>query len=83
MILAGDFNDWCSASLKLLDEKLLLTEVFHDLSGSHAKSFPSVLPLLKVDRVYYRGLSCHGGSILHTTKLSDHCPLIAEFSEFV
>jgi len=79
LILAGDFNDWRSSALQLLKEELLLTEVFHNLSGQYAKSFPTIVPLLKVDRIYYRGLTCHNGSILHTSKLSDHCPLLAEF----
>jgi endonuclease/exonuclease/phosphatase family metal-dependent hydrolase len=80
LILAGDFNDWRVASPKLLDKSSGLIEVFAESHGKHAKTFPAVFPTLKVDRIYYRGLCCENNEVIRTKKLSDHCPLMAEFS---
>jgi endonuclease/exonuclease/phosphatase family metal-dependent hydrolase len=79
ILMAGDFNDWRSRSADLLDESIGLKEIFQELQGSHAKSFPAELPLLKVDRIYFRGLIPTHCDTVSTKKISDHRPLIAEF----
>ena len=77
-IVAGDFNDWrnrVSAPMKTAG----FHEVFEVLTGSPAKTFPSVKPLLPMDRIYVRGLKIHSAQILHEwLKLSDHLGITAE-----
>ena len=79
LIIAGDFNDWQHDALELLAKSLNLQEVFHQQEGGHAKTFPAKLPLLSMDRVYYRGMQPTDQAIINTIKLSDHLPLMAEF----
>jgi endonuclease/exonuclease/phosphatase family metal-dependent hydrolase len=49
--------------------------------GAHAPTFPSSYPLLRLDRVYARGVRALGGEILNGPPwdaLSDHAPLLAQ-----
>lgn len=77
-IVAGDFNDWrnrVSAPMQAAG----FSEVFEQLTGSPAKTFPSVKPMLPMDRIYVRGLRIHSAEILHEwLKLSDHLGIAAE-----
>ncbi|QWE03102.1 endonuclease/exonuclease/phosphatase family protein [Polynucleobacter sp. JS-JIR-II-b4] len=77
-IVAGDFNDWrnrVSAPMKAAG----FDEVFELLTGSPAKTFPSVKPLLAMDRIYVRGIKVHSAEILHEwLNLSDHLGITAE-----
>ena len=77
-IVAGDFNDWrnrVSAPMQAAG----FDEVFEVLTGAPAKTFPSVRPMLPMDRIYVRGLKIHSAQILHEwMKLSDHLGITAE-----
>lgn len=77
-IVAGDFNDWrkrVSAPMR----EAGFDEVFEVLTGAPAKTFPSIRPLLAMDRIYVRGLKVHSVNILHEwMKLSDHLGITAE-----
>jgi endonuclease/exonuclease/phosphatase family metal-dependent hydrolase len=77
-IVAGDFNDWrqrVSAPMKHAG----FNEVFEVLTGAPAKTFPSMKPMLAMDRIYVRGLKIHSAEILHDWyKLSDHLGITAE-----
>ena len=80
LILAGDFNDWRMRASAWLADELGLKEVFHMQHGRHARSFPSVMPLVSLDRIYVRGLgvqtcAVHAGPLWH--RLSDHAALTA------
>lgn len=83
LIVAGDFNDWLVRAKKHFHAELGISEVFKTHSGRYARSFPAWMPLLKMDRIYCRGLEvvqsrhCRGRQ---WRKLSDHTPLFAEFS---
>jgi endonuclease/exonuclease/phosphatase family metal-dependent hydrolase len=80
LIVAGDFNDWQESATKRLFDDIGVKEVFLDLLGSHASTFPSAFPLLRLDRVYARGVHALGGEILNGPPwdaLSDHAPLLA------
>jgi len=82
LIIAGDFNDWRGEIHKYLPNDLALTEVFQQLQGRHAKTFPAFLPVLSVDRIFYRGITpiecrCFRDGPWHG--LSDHLPLFASF----
>lgn len=81
VIVAGDFNDWREKATALLRKDGGLHEAFVELHGSHARTFPSWLPALKLDRIYYRGLKPHAARALSGspwTRLSDHVALMAE-----
>jgi endonuclease/exonuclease/phosphatase family metal-dependent hydrolase len=80
LILAGDFNDWRLRATQYLANELGLKEVFETHHGRPARSFPSMLPLFHLDRIYVRGLNVrmahvHSGPTWH--RLSDHAMLTA------
>jgi len=82
LIIAGDFNDWRGRAERHLHHDLGVKEVFKDTRGSHARTFPAALPILSMDRIYYRGLDVINCKRLHGqpwNRLSDHTPLLAEF----
>jgi endonuclease/exonuclease/phosphatase family metal-dependent hydrolase len=83
LIVAGDFNDWTGQGQKRFAQQLELQETFRTLHQRHAKTWPAWMPLLTMDRIYYRGLypvSCERPTHKLWQKLSDHAPLIASFS---
>lgn len=80
LVVAGDFNDWRSRADALL-APCGLREVFHQAHGQHARSFPARWPLLRLDRIYVRGV----GAALPLpmprrpwAQLSDHAPVAAQ-----
>lgn len=82
LVLGGDFNDWTVRLSRPLGEHLALTEAFHHLNGAHVRTFPSFLPLLKLDRLYFRGLTATAASCPptnHPAHLSDHLPIMGSF----
>lgn len=81
LIIAGDFNDWQEKAENHLEAELGLKEVYKMFHGDHAKTFPSVHPTFRVDRIYYRGFGLQKTEVLGGSpwkKLSDHLPLYAE-----
>lgn len=82
LIIAGDFNDWRREAWERLEAEFGLREVFKELTGKYAKSFPALRPTLATDRIYYRGLKLLEGQCLKKLPwrvLSDHLPLLATF----
>ncbi|MDQ8023595.1 MAG: endonuclease/exonuclease/phosphatase family protein [Moraxellaceae bacterium] len=81
LIIAGDFNDWRVHASDWLAERLNLHEAFTEFDEQPARSFPSSLPVLRLDRIYLRGLRVRDAQV-HSgprwAKLSDHAPLTAE-----
>lgn len=80
LVVAGDFNDW-----RLRADELLapsgLREVFRQSHGHHARSFPAGWPLLRLDRIYVRGVASALPVAMPRrpwARLSDHAPLAAE-----
>jgi len=81
IIIAGDFNDWRQRASSILEARLGMTEVSIAHSGRAARTFPSLLPLLKLDRIYVRGFDvvasqAHRGA--PWSLLSDHLALSAD-----
>jgi endonuclease/exonuclease/phosphatase family metal-dependent hydrolase len=78
LVIAGDFNDWRNHAHALLAERLGLIEAFSNQRGLPSRSFPSALPLLRLDRIYTRGFSVLNADI-HAgrpwSKNSDHASL--------
>lgn len=82
LIIAGDFNDWLQGASRQISEPLNVREAFHTLKGSFARSFPSLRPLLCLDRVYYRDLIPTEAEVLYGSPwshLSDHAALVVDF----
>ena len=80
LVIAGDFNDWNNHAGRLLAQELQLHEVFEATQGKPARSFPVALPMLRLDRIYVRGLSIqHAAVHAHHPwdKISDHAALSA------
>lgn len=81
LIIGGDFNDWRGKASGTLEKKLEVREAFLSLHGSHAKTFPSWMPALRLDRIYSRGLRFESARCLNDppwNDLSDHSALVAE-----
>lgn len=83
LIVAGDFNDWRQRVSHVLEDQLGLIEIHKNLHGKHARTFPSWFPLLKLDRIYCRGLKFTEAKSLTGApwnQLSDHAALYATVS---
>jgi endonuclease/exonuclease/phosphatase family metal-dependent hydrolase len=81
LIIAGDFNDWRNHADDCLTEQLGVSEVFTTFRGRPARSFPSTLPVLRLDRIYVRGFSVDKAEVHCGTpwsQISDHAPLTAQ-----
>lgn len=83
VIIGGDFNDWRERLSPKIRRGLKMEEAFQKLEGKHARSFPARFPVLRLDRIYYRGLRLRDAVRVKGRPwqlLSDHLPLIAEFT---
>jgi endonuclease/exonuclease/phosphatase family metal-dependent hydrolase len=80
-VVAGDFNDWRHRATAILERRLGLTEVSAVHAGRAPRTFPSILPVFRLDRIYVRGFSIDGSRV-HRGKpwsmLSDHLAVSAE-----
>jgi endonuclease/exonuclease/phosphatase family metal-dependent hydrolase len=82
LIIAGDFNDWRRKADRTLQEELDVVEVFEMARGRPARTFPAVLPVFQLDRIYARGLRIVGTAVHYAyplARLSDHAALAATF----
>jgi endonuclease/exonuclease/phosphatase family metal-dependent hydrolase len=78
VIVAGDYNDvWGTLGRRLLEPAGFKAACFR------RKTFPAVLPMRPLDRVYYRGsLDVHHSYASRTElarQASDHLPLVVDF----
>jgi len=83
LIVAGDFNDWRNRACHRLAGELGLVEMFRDDRGRPARSFPSRLPLFRLDRIYVRGFSVYHAKVHHGhtwARISDHALLTARLA---
>ncbi len=83
VILAGDFNDWRERASQSLEVDAGLKEAFMTLYGKHPKTFPSLFPVLHLDRLYLRQLTPIWGEVLGGppwNQLSDHSAILAELT---
>ena len=81
-ILAGDFNDWQGALSAGLSDSLGLRDAAEVAEGRHARTYPSYFPLLRLDRIYFRGLALESFQVLsgpRWRRLSDHLAMTATF----
>jgi len=57
-------------------------EVFEAVRGRPARTFPSVMPMFRLDRIYARGLRITDARVHYTfpsARMSDHAALAASF----
>lgn len=81
LIIAGDFNDWRLRAHTFLQSCGGLKEAFVEANGRAARSFPARLPLLSLDRIYYRNARVSRPAVYASrpwSQLSDHAALSAE-----
>ncbi len=94
LILAGDFNDWQQRVDLELRRRLAVSEVSDEREpgwldrmlpwrqrSRPARTFPSVAPWLRLDRIYVRGLAVRHARVPRGrswARRSDHVPLIAD-----
>jgi endonuclease/exonuclease/phosphatase family metal-dependent hydrolase len=83
IIVAGDFNDWRHRATAILERRLGMTEVSVAHHGKAAATYPSMMPLLRLDRIYVRGFRI-ARAMVHRGKpwsmLSDHLAVSAELT---
>lgn len=83
LIVAGDFNDWRRKTHTQLSEELGMVDVYATHYGSVARTFPAMLPLLTMDRIYVRGFQISRADIMSDSawrSISDHCALTANIT---
>lgn len=81
LVVAGDFNDWRERADAALDQGCGLKSAFAQRGGSCPRTFPARWPLLRLDRIYVRGVEVQSACALSSRPwphLSDHLPLLAE-----
>ncbi len=84
VIIAGDFNDWLKNASRPLIKQLGFREAYHSTHGRYAKTFPSFLPVMQLDRIYFKNLKTKRAVCLTDSPwsyLSDHLPLEIEFTK--
>lgn len=82
LLFGGDFNDWTHGFHETVGEFLLLEESHTKMHGRTARSFPSFMPMLNLDRLYFKNLKVKKCQVLTEkpwSELSDHLALYAEF----
>ena len=82
LIIAGDFNDWRRKADRTLQDDLGVVEVFEAARGRPARTFPAVMPMFRLDRIYARGLKVVAADVHYAyplARLSDHAALAATF----
>ena len=83
LIIAGDFNDWRNQAHDELAERLGMIEIFSGERRAPPRSFPSLLPLLRLDRIYVRGFRVQGATVhcdRQWARITDHAALLAQLT---
>ena len=83
IIVAGDFNDWRHRASTVLEDRLGMSEVSIAHHGRVARTFPSLLPMFRLDRIYVRGfeiVSSHVHRGAPWRMLSDHLAVSAQLA---
>lgn len=79
-IFAGDFNDWNKKISKVLIENLGCNEVGLESIGKYFRTFPTILPILCLDRIYYKGINLvDAKTCSQRLGPSDHRYILAHF----
>lgn len=84
LIIAGDFNDWSCRIDREIRQRLHVKEAYSEVFGKPARTFPVQLPIMPMDRIYFRNLQLEDAEVLSGSpwnRLSDHCALTAIFKQ--
>jgi endonuclease/exonuclease/phosphatase family metal-dependent hydrolase len=79
LVLAGDFNDWGEKLDPPMQAMGLARAAVSD--GPVLRTFPSLIPVFSLDRIYTRGLRCTSAFVPRGNtwaRMSDHLPYVAE-----
>ena len=79
LVLAGDFNDW-GEKLDPAMRAMGLQRATPD-GAPPLRTFPSLVPVFALDRIYTRGFRCTSGFVPRGNtwaRMSDHLPCVAE-----
>lgn len=82
LIIAGDFNDWSRQLDRRIRRTMGVQDAYQATHGRLLRTYPVAMPLLPMDRIYYRNLNVedvHRQMDDRTKDLSDHCAIYAEF----
>lgn len=83
LIIAGDLNDWRRITHSTLKRALGVQEAHEVAHGRCARTFPAILPVLPMDRIYLRGFDIQDCQVLsgdNWREFSDHCALLTDVS---
>ncbi|MFM7295349.1 MAG: endonuclease/exonuclease/phosphatase family protein [Burkholderiales bacterium] len=85
LVIAGDFNDWRAGHSRIsakLADRLGVVEAFESSHGKLARTYPAMMPILTLDRIYIRGMKIEAAHRLHGEvkgtrwrRMSDHLGL--------
>ena len=81
IVLAGDFNEWRTNNNGKYPILLSLVDAAMTTQGKMARTYPSYLPILPLDRIYLRGMKAVRSKIYNKgiwSKLSDHAAFFTE-----
>ena len=82
LIVAGDFNDWGEKLDAPMHEIGLTRAIAEGSRVARRATFPSLVPMFALDRIYTRELVCRLTFVPRGAtwvRMSDHLPLVAEF----
>jgi endonuclease/exonuclease/phosphatase family metal-dependent hydrolase len=82
LLVAGDFNDWGSASETALKAEQLFAFKTNPITVKKLRTYPARLPLVQFDYVFARHLHASQATVpsgQQWARMSDHLPLIADF----
>jgi endonuclease/exonuclease/phosphatase family metal-dependent hydrolase len=81
LLIAGDFNDWRNQAHDELSQRLGMVEAFANQQRQPPRSFPAMLPLFRLDRIYVRGFRVQAAEVLSGrawSRITDHAALSAK-----
>lgn len=81
LLIAGDFNEWRRSKKDELETRLFMKDAGVELYGRKLHTFPAVLPIFPLDRIYLRGFKAVQARIINKGscgRLSDHAAYFAE-----
>ena len=81
LLVAGDFNDWGEKLDEPMSRLGLLRARAPAAAARGPLTFPALVPVFGLDRVYVRGFRCRSTLVPRGTawaRMSDHLPLIVE-----
>ncbi len=81
LVLAGDFNDWRRTIHRQLKASCNLIEASEVSTGQLPATYPALVPMLPMDRIYLRGFDVRATEVMANSpwrQHSDHCAVIAQ-----